>query len=254
MLLRSKYKFLIRLRENIWNTSKPLKFKKLKWRKVRRVLFINSFNKKINKRKISKNYFFLERFKVKHFFNLMLKTKKLFLNTFGPFKRNQISKIIKKSFGKGIIQKSYSLGFNKITTNNLRYDSILYLMRSLESKLLTTFSRLGIFSNLFVYLHYIKCGYVLVNNKIIRNPFFNLKEGDIISFDIDRIKDKIQENTTKGYRKYNKNKKITCKSRHLIFLYKNPKIVFVKNPNFEDVEYLGQFHWDLIYYLLKLKR
>ena len=247
MLRRSKYKFLIKLRQNIWNTSKPLKFKKLKWRKVRRVLFINSSNK----RSLSKNkYFFLDKFRIKHFFNLMLNTKKLFLNTFGPYKRNQISKIIKKSFKRGITQKSYSLEFNKITTKNLRYDNILYLMQSLESKLLTTFSRLGIFSNLFTYLHYIKCGYVLVNGKIIRNPFFNLKEGDIVSLNINKIKYKTDDkiNIKNLYKNSN------CKSKHLIFLYKNSKIIFVKNPNFNDVEYLGTFHWDVMYYLLKLKR
>jgi len=55
MLLRPKYKFLIKLRQNIWNTSKPLKFKKLKWRKVRRVLFINSSKKY---RFSKKKYFF----------------------------------------------------------------------------------------------------------------------------------------------------------------------------------------------------
>ena len=248
MLRRSKYKFLIKLRQNIWNTSKPLKFKKLKWRKVRRVLFINSSSKRnLSKKK----YFFLDKFRIKHFFNLMLNTKKLFLNTFGPYKRNQISKIIKKSFKRGITQKSYSLEFNKITTKNLRYDNILYLMQSLESKLLTTFSRLGIFSNLFVYLHYIKCGYVLVNNKVIRNPLFNLQEGDIVSLNIDKIKDKIDDKRGSSKSLY---KSFKCKSKHLIFLYKNPKIIFVKNPNFNDVEYLGTFHWDLIYYLLKLKR
>ncbi len=248
MRLKPKYKFLIKLRQNVWNTSKPLKFKKLKWRKVRRVLFLNSFKKR---KLLKKNIFFLNEFRIKHFFNLMLNTKKLFLNIFGPFKRNQISKIIKKSIGKGNIKKAYHLDFNKITTNNVKYDNILYLMQSLESKLLTVFSRLGIFSNLFVYLHYIKCGYVLVNNKVVRNPFFTLNEGDIVSFNVIKIKDKIKEklNTKKFIRK-----EINYKSKHLIFLYKSSKIVFVRNPSFNDVEYFGKFHWDLMYYLLKLKR
>jgi ribosomal protein S4 len=264
MLRRSKYKFLIKLRHNIWNSSKPLKFKKLKWRKIRRVLFFNFFRKRKRSRKklkkrSKKKYFFLERFEMKHFFNEMLNTKKMFSNTFGPYKRNQISKIIKKSFKVGFVKKSYNIGFNKVTVGNLKYYRVIHLMQSLESKLLTVFSRLEIFSNLFVYLHFIKCGYVLVNGRIIKNPFFNLREGDVVSLKIYKKK-KIKKINKRGsmvinFRSYRKTyKRLNCKSKHLVFLYKNPKIIFVKNPDFYDVGYLSVFHWGLLHYLLKLKR
>jgi ribosomal protein S4 len=272
MLLKPKYKFLIKLRQNIWNTSKPLKFKKLKWKKVKRILFINSYKER---RQFSKKkYFFLKDFRMRYFFNLMLNTKKILFNTFGPLKRKQISKIMKKSIGKGIGKKSYSLGFNRVTANNVQYDDYLYLMRSLESKLLTTLSRSGIFSNIFVYLHFIKCGYVLVNGQIIRNPFFNLKEGDTISLSLDlssilgKFQDlKFKTRKTKNilnqqYKKYlkfnfkKKNKFSNCKSKHLIKIIGDNyfKIIFVKKPDFSDVEYVGMFHWDIFHYILKLKR
>lgn len=243
MLRRPKYKFLIKLRQNVWNTSKPLSFKKLKWKKVRRILFLNPFKRK---NILKTKYFFLDKFRKRLFFSLFLNTKKIFLNTFGPFKKSQISKIIKKSFSKGVSHKSYDLSFNKIGVNNVKYDNILYLMQNLESKLLTTFTRFGIFSNLFVYLHCIKIGLVFVNGRVIKNPFFDLKEGDIISINTDKLKKQVNIK-----RIYNKNK---LKSKHLIFSYKFLKIIFVRNPSFNDVEYLTTFHWDLLLYLLKLKR
>ncbi len=249
MLLRPKYKFLIKLRNNVWNTLKPLKFKKLKWRKIKRILFVKKkkINLKNNKLKKKKN-FFLDQFRMRNFFSFMLNTKKIFLNTFGPRKKNKIFKIIKKTYIKSNIKKSHNLGFNNITVNTSEYDSLLYLMKSLESKLLATFSRFGIFSNIYVYLFYIKFGYILVNNKVIKNPHFSLKDGDIISFNLS----KLQENYDLDFKNLYQNFK--CKSKHLIISYKHLKIIFVKSPNFSDMEYRTTFHWDFFVYLLKLKR
>ena len=117
MFLRPKYKFLIRLRQNVWNTSKPLQFKKLKWKKVKRILFLNNRKKKVVNK--TKNYF-LNKFKMKNFFFLTLNTKKIILNNFGPLKKNQIFKLIKKSYRKGTFFKSYDIGFNKHTINNIK--------------------------------------------------------------------------------------------------------------------------------------
>lgn len=268
MLSRPKYKFLIKLRQNIWNTSKPLKFKRLKWKKIKRVLFIDFYKER--RKFFKRKYFFLNNFRRRNFFNLLLNTKKIFVNLFGPLKRNQMSYIIRKSIGKGIVKKVNFLGFNQIGVKNIKYNDTLYLMRSLELTLLATLLRSGIFSNIFIYLHFIKSGCVLINGIVIKNPFFKLNLGDIITLDINLLK-KIFNNidffdnkeliNVKSKllkkRKFKKQSKINvCKSKHIIkIIGKNFfKLIVVKYPEFSDIEFFGMFDWGIVCYLLKLKR
>lgn len=248
MRYRPKYKVLLKLRENIWKTTKPLKFKKLKWQKMHRFFFSSLLFKR---RELNKKSFFNKDFRMRYFFKNMLKTKKIFLNTFGFFKPKQIKKIINNSKRISINYKASTLMFNKISINSIKYNHTLYFMQSLEKRLITTFSRSRLFQNFFMYIHYIKKGYVFVNDKIIKNPFYTLSIGDVICFKPND--NKINLNKRFLRKNYGVRKK-NLKSKHLLFSSKGFKILFIKLPTFSDLRYLNNLNWSFFFYLLKLKR
>lgn len=128
-------------------------------------------------------------------------------------------------------------------------------MQRLESSLLKTFTRSRIFSNTFIYKHFIKKGCVLVNNKTILNPHYTLKPGDIISMNFKKNK-KFSTCLKIFYLKILHKRKRKLKSNHLIFSFSflNFKIIFTKYPTFNEITPINYIKWDFYNYLTKLKR
>lgn len=255
--IKPRYKCLIKLRDNIWNNSKPLRFKRQKWKNIRRVL-LRRFNYKSRKRRIS--VFFFKRIRMWNFYRMRLNMWKTFYSIYGKFKKQQFSKLIKNSVGFGISLKIKNILYNEPVLGNKSFDNLLYIMWVFESKLISSIFRMGIFRSIQSTLHYIKQGGILVNSKIIKNPFYSLNENDIISLNPAFAYPIAKSSMLFLLKKKNRKmfKKLPgvhiTKSKHLLYCYSNFKYIYVQKPVTSDLDKFTKINWDYIFYLLKLKR
>lgn len=100
---------------------------------------------------------------------------------YGTYKIKKFTYLIKKFSHKGNLIKARKYLFNKIIVGNLEVDNLLYLMRMFENKLIVSLFRFGIFNTIFSTNHFIRLGGIKINNIVIKNPFYTLRESDIIS-------------------------------------------------------------------------
>jgi small subunit ribosomal protein S4 len=158
------YKYFQKLRENIYNNEKLLKFKKKKWSNlVKRLtlakpyLFFNH-----NVRQISRNAKPL-----KNLYRSQLATKKRLNIYYGKFTNNQLKKLSRESFYKSKLKSCK------------KSNSELFL-NSLESRLSTVLFRAHFVPSINTARQLITYGNVYVNNKKIYSCNFLLKSGDLI--------------------------------------------------------------------------
>jgi ribosomal protein S4 len=248
-VLKPRYKSLIKLRYNFWNNSKFLKFNKKKWRKIKHILLKPVYKKK-------DNLFFLKHARLRFFYKLRLHTRKIFYSLYGYYKKKQFNKIIRNFSSKGTLMKSKQLYFNNLVAGNQTFDNVLHTMRFFESKLLISLYRSGFFKTVNSATHFIKLGGVSVNGKLIKNPFYSLKINDIVSIDKKNI---VVSNLQIKQRrqKYFFKKMLgihNYKIKNILYSFKNFKYIFVYKPFFEDLDNRKTIEWDMVQYLVNLKR
>jgi small subunit ribosomal protein S4 len=171
---RPLYKQFLKVRENVQNRKKLLKFKRLKWKQ-----FIKQYRKKLRRYKKFKP-FDQTRYLVSKFPNRGTSYKKRFRNSlnaskkfrllYGGLTRKYLKKQIKYLLKKNITKKNlknWNLLFIKQFENRL--DNILY-----KSKFSISLRNAR---QLIVH------GKVFVNNSAIKIPSYTVKQGDLISID-----------------------------------------------------------------------
>lgn len=169
---RPLYKQFIKLRENIQEKKKLLKFKRVKWQK-----FLFHYRKKLRRYKKFRPYdqtqYLVSKFpnrwtSYKKRFRNSLNASKKFRLLYGGLPKKHIKKQIRFLLKKNIIKKNsknYNLLFLKQFENRL--DNILY-----KSKFSISLRNA---KQLIVH------GKVLVNNEFMRIPSYLVKQGDLIS-------------------------------------------------------------------------
>ena len=144
---------------NIWSQKKQIRFyRKKKWLFLRN---LNYFKKNEN------NQFKTNQFKNNFFFKHQLKSKilhKQYLRTFyGKLKDYQIRNLYHKSLQSKIPPHQKFIGF-------------------FERRLDTILIRMFFFRSIYQTKQFIRCGYICINNQIIKHPNFYLQIGDIVTF------------------------------------------------------------------------
>lgn len=116
-------------------------------------------------------------------YRLRLNTRKIFCSTYGNYKKKQLMSTIKKSDNRGLSFKIKNLYFNNHTLNNIKnsYDSLLYVMHAFDSKLIVSLFRLGNFKSIFLAFFAVRHGFVEVDGRVVKNPYYILKNLSIIS-------------------------------------------------------------------------
>jgi ribosomal protein S4 len=166
------YKQFLRLKQNVQNRAKLLRFKKQKWQRFQ---------------KYSENQFgFYKRFKIKDQFQLLaskfasrgnsfqkkfrnnLYQRKLFSLFYGGLKK----KCLKKSILRAITIKSYASSY----LADFRYN----VLKHFESRLDTVIYRTSFSLSIKEASHLILHGHVLVNSKLVKSKSYRLKTNDLI--------------------------------------------------------------------------
>lgn len=161
------FKKLIKLRSNILNNKKIFKFKKKKWNVFLLNLIKNS--KRYRHKPHSLGNFVINKFASygnsfkKQYRNSLHNKKKLDI-FYGGLKKKKIKKQIRTIL---YLKKKKDLNFSIIELFEKRLDSVLF--RSYFSSSLRNSAQI------------ISHGYIMVNNKIIKDKSYFLKSGDLIS-------------------------------------------------------------------------
>nr|YP_010139039.1 ribosomal protein S4 [Lithodesmium undulatum]QQJ94647.1 ribosomal protein S4 [Lithodesmium undulatum] len=157
-----RYKKILKLKQNVQNKSKLIKFKSKKWQNL--VLRSKKFFQYSYKIKYidQLNYFipkFTDFFSNKFQSNLYAKQR--FVYVYGYLKRKYLKKTINKI----------------VSRNKVNY----FLIKKLESRLDSVLCRSHFVNSFRTARQLISHGHVSVNNKIVKKNSFILKEGDIVS-------------------------------------------------------------------------
>jgi ribosomal protein S4 len=209
------YKTIIKRRENIENKTKLLKFKKKKWKKaaafyLKGIRWYKRYKAQDQSRYIMTRYARKGNSFEKLFRNNLNNTKKLRL-FYGGLSRKELKKYIKT--------------FLLTKTKKTMHKNLLFL-QLLERRLDTVLYRAKFARNFRNARQLISHKKVFVNNKIVNSPAYRLKQGDLITFNLN-IKNVVESNL-----KYCLFNWIRYKSRlwpippkHLIINYKTMEII-----------------------------
>ncbi len=174
MILKNKNKFkplykkFLKLRENVQNRKKLLKFRKQKWEKFK-IIYLKNLNKKFKLK--DQNRYLVWRYPTtwssykKRYKNNLILYKKINL-FYGGLSR----KLIKEKITKAINQKYKKINPLFLKLFETRLDVVLYRAKFSQS---IREARQLIFHNK-----------VLVNNKKIKIKSYTLKSGDLITLDV----------------------------------------------------------------------
>ena len=158
------YKKILPLKKNVQNNNKILKFNKLKWQKFQH---LTSKKKKNFYDPISYCLFNFKNFFNKKFkYNLQNKQRLSFY--YGKLRKSYLKRIVKL-----ILKESKKL--------NTRAP-ILFIQK-LEARLDTALYRTHFCHSFYSASQLISHQKIYVNNKIVQHKFFELKKGDLITFD-----------------------------------------------------------------------
>lgn len=171
---RPLYKQFLKLRENVQEKKKLLKFKRIKWKK-----FITQYKKKLRRYKKFRAYD-QTRYLISKHPNKWTSYKKRFRNSLNAYRK---LKVFYGGLSKKYIKKQIrSLFKNKIAKKNHKNWSLLFLEK-FEKRLDSILYRSKFSPSLRNARQLIVHGKVFVNNKQTKTPSYIVKETDIISID-----------------------------------------------------------------------
>ena len=280
-MLKNKFKSCFQLQENIWNTRKVLKFKKVKWKFLK-----NKLAKKNSGTPLI--FFFKQRTELNKLYKNTLNFKRKLLCFCGPLKLRFLSNLMKKRI-RYIDLKIKEGNFNNLYSNSLKYNKLNYIMNNFESLLCVVLSRSNAFTSIYQIIKLIKTGKVCVNNKIILNPKYTVRPDDVITFiglnttnnnlhisknSLSSITELLDNNINIKNTLLNIKIETNNNNKSKLLLYNNLNdnfynndhiytsfsklninyILYFKPPSILDLDYKTDMDWSLYNYLLKLKR
>lgn len=213
-LFKPIYKKLIKLRENIQNREKIIKFKRKKWKQ-----FIKNYKRKIKWYKKFKPQD-QTRYLVSKFPNRGTSYQKRF--------RDTLHSVKKFEFFYGGISRKYMKKQIQLTLSKRRKNEkfTTFFFKLFESRLDTVLYRSKICSSIRNARQLIVHGKTFVNNTIVKSSSYLLKNGDLISIHPKYYK--LIENNIRRAQTW------PIPPKHLIINYKTMQIIFTElsNTNF----------------------
>lgn len=211
--LKPIFKHLIKLRENVQNRQKLLKFKKAKWK-----IFQNFYLKKLRRYKKFKK---LDQFKyfVTKFGTKGVSYKKRFRDTlhagtrFRLFYGNLKKQYLKKKLR--LIRKKNSYLSKSLSEFKLA------LLQLFESRLDTVLYRAKFTHTIQTAQQLILHGKVLVNKKLVKTKNYSLKNGDIINLSLNSL-ELYETQIIKAI-------KWAIPPKHLVINYRTLQIIFLNS-------------------------
>jgi ribosomal protein S4 len=165
---KPRFKQFLKLRENVQNNFKILKFKNKKWEK-----FLQFYRRKLKRYKKFKPKDQAQ-YIVTKFPNKTTSYKKRFYTTL-------LNAAKLRLFYGNLSKKEFKKKINLVINKKTKHNKITLLLTVFESRLDTILYR-SKFSNTFRSAKQdIVHGKILVNNKIVRIPSYEIKQGDIIT-------------------------------------------------------------------------
>ena len=256
---KTKFKIIEYVGENIYREAKILKFLRLKWYRIKYSgsSFLKRVKKGHNIRTLRLKYYnnFVlrvlnkDRFNMRFLYKYLLNLKRKLLVFYSYNLRYKfIKRLYNQNKFKGSFINNLTNKYNNIFPNENICNSFLQFIYKLETILLIVVYRSNFIQSINLCKKYIKFGKVLVNNKVIKNPNYLIKVGDIIEYTgglysnrgIKDVKDILTFNS-----------KI---DKHLMLFNKEKLIYFSKYPKHNDLRYSFRLNWNFIPYSFNLKR
>jgi len=171
---RPLYKQFVKLRENVQEKQKLLKFKRLKWKK-----FIAQYRKKLRRYKKFRPYDQTQ-YLVSKFPNRGTSYKKRYRNSLSAAKK---FRLFYGGLSKKYVKEQIRFLLKKnVKKKNSKNWNLLFLER-FENRLDTVLYKSKFGSSLRNARQLILHGKVFVNNNLTRIPSYSVKQGDLISID-----------------------------------------------------------------------
>jgi ribosomal protein S4 len=225
------YKKVLKLRENIQNQKKVLKFRKQKWNK-----FIEFYKRKLKwyKRFKLQNQ---KRYVVSKYPNRYTSYKNRYKNTLQAYK---IFNLFYGSLSKKVLKdKIFFLKKKYINNINIKFIELF------EKRLDVTLFRAKFSHSIRSAQQLIVHGKVLVNNKIVKSKSYVLKTGDLITIN-SGLKKLIEINIGQS-------NTWPLPPKHLIINYKTMQIIF-GNIKYTNLSNLSQIYFNLEKVLINFSR
>jgi ribosomal protein S4 len=221
--IKPTLKKLLKLKENVLNDKRILKLKKMKWE-----VFVQNYKRKLKRYKKYKTY------------DQNLYNVSMYPNRRNSYKKNfrgllylrQVIKLLYGKLSKKTLKKNVEITLNKLKKRKISSNKCFF--ENFENKLSIVIFRSKFVKNLMQAHQAILHGKVLVNNKIVKSKSYSLKQGDIVSININDI-NFIKENI----------KNITSQflpPKHLIINYKTLQIYY-SDIKYTNLSFL--FHFNL---------
>ena len=175
-MLQFKYHYLLRIRENIFNSLRVIKFNRPKWEYFRSSLIF----------KLSKTFFVFKKNKysllllnflnIRYILSVYLK-KRLY------FKYIYYLKILQQLKYKLFYKIKNFMYYSKFFLKQLKNTTRSYFISLFEMKIFIVLYRLGWFLKLNVSYYFFQLGIIIYNFIHVTNPYVVLKYGDYVSID-----------------------------------------------------------------------
>lgn len=221
---KPKLNKILRLRENVLNSKRVLKLKKIKWEN-----FIRSYQQKLKKYKKYKPYDqnISNVSKYPNRLNSYKKRYKDILHT------SQTIRLFYGNISKKYLKRNIKILLKK-STKKISLNS--YLIEKFEKKLDTVIYRAKFASSLREAQQMILHGKILVNSLKVKSKKYNLKEGDVVSVnlnDFNFVKKNIQDSSNRY-----------LPPKHYLINYKTLQIIFGDTKNI-NLSFLFSFNLNI---------
>ena len=259
-IVKPRYKKCFQLNESIFNDLKFIKLKRKKWDKIR--LRISGKNKIVRRLNVRSNQNNLvsgqRRVYLRNLYKSILNLKRKIVSFYGPMKKQFIYRFLLSTLNRSTNLKGRDGNLNRISSNLSEYNRKEFVVIKFESMLGITLLRSNFVKSIYMSFFLISCGHILINNKVCTNPRYILNVGDVITVknpeNLKKILNCYFKRTAAGTSEILSTSNLVFKAKHLLVDFKAFSIVYLEVPKFNDLEFVGFFDWDLIFFLTKLKR
>lgn len=220
-MLQFKYHYLLRIRENIFNSLNIVKFNRPKWEYFRKNLIFKLSRVFFFRHKKKYSFLFLHSLNIRYILSIYLKKRSYFRYTF-------YNKLLQQLKYKLFYKIKNYMYYTKFYLNFLKKTTRSAFVSLFEMKIFIVLYRLGWFPKLNVSYYFFQLGIIILNFNFIINPYVTLQYGDYISIDFkfyDYIYNNILNRTSflilPYFNTFLKRRKRWFRRRRFVFFWKN---------------------------------
>ena len=175
-MLQFKYHYLLRIRENVFNSIRVVNFNRPKWDGFRKNFIFKLSQLFFFKKKKKYSLLFLQWLNIRYILSVYIKKRSYFRYTF-------FNTILKQLKYKLLYKVKNYLDFSTFYLKKLKNNTRSFFVSLFEMKLFIVLYRLGWFLKLNVSYYFFQLGVVIHNNQYVKNPYVILEYGDYLSVD-----------------------------------------------------------------------